>query len=295
MKKYITGLLMSFSLILAGNLYASDSLNTRNQQTGILWEVSKSTSRPSYLLGTVHSDDTRVIKLPKIILDKLNRADSFTAELKMDRHSMQQASQLMFLSPGQTLESQIGAKRYQSCIKLLSQYGLTEAMINKMKPWAVVVTLSMPRSRTGLVLDHYLYKEAEQLGKRTYGLETNREQIAVFESFALREQIIMLDEAIKDFNRLPAIFDELVHLYLQRDLTGLERISDKYMLQGNSPLAKSFRKRALIDRNYLMLRRMKPRLLEGNSFIAVGALHLPGDEGILRLLQQEGYTVRPVY
>jgi uncharacterized protein YbaP (TraB family) len=48
-------------------------------------------------------------------------------------------------------------------------------------------------------------------------------------------------------------------------------------------------------RNRLMVERMATRLAEGNAFIAVGALHLPGDQGILHLLELQGYQVRPLY
>lgn len=285
----LVGLLLQGS----GHVYALSP--DSEQQTGILWQIERAGFRPSYILGTVHTDDSRVINLPQIIRQKLSQADSFMAELMLDRFSMQEASQFMFLSGGQHLESLIGAQRYQRCVELLGQYGVPSHVIKRMKPWAVMVMLSMPKSRTGIVLDQQLYQEAESQGKKRYGLETNREQVAVFETFSLPQQIVMLDEAIKDFDRLPAVFDELIHYYLKRDLTGLQRISEKYMLQGDRLLTKSIKQKVLLDRNYRMVRRMKPRLMEGNSFIAVGALHLPGDEGILRLLEKEGYKVTPVY
>ncbi len=293
--RYLSILMMIASLLMSGSGQAYASPFSKGQQTGLLWKIEKPGSRPSFLLGTIHSDDSRVIKPPEIVLQKLRLADSFVAELKMDAFSSQEASQLMFLPAGQKLESLIGTQRYLKCVSLLSEYHIPESTVQRMKPWAVMVTLSMPKSRTGVVLDHRLYLEAELHGKKTYGLETNREQVALFESFSLQDQIIMLDDAIKEYARLPALFDELVRYYLERDLTGLEKISEKYMLQGNSFIANNFKQKALLDRNYRMVRRMKPRLMEGNSFIAVGALHLPGDEGILRLLEREGYRVTPVY
>jgi len=265
------------------------------QQTGILWQIEKAGVRPSYILGTVHSDDSRVINYPDIIRQKLRQADSFVAELMLDKLSLQEANRLMLLPAGQKLESLIGRQRYQVCVKLLARYGIPSHLVERMKPWAVMVTLSMPRSRSGVVLDLRLYQQAERQAKRRYGLETSREQVAIFETFSLPHQLVMLDDAIKGFHRLAAQFDDLLHYYLQGDLTGLLAFSEKHMLQGNSLLARQFRQRALLDRNYRMVRRMKPRLMEGNSFIAVGALHLPGDEGILRLLEREGYTVTPVY
>lgn len=267
----------------------------QSQQTGILWKIEKPGYRASYLLGTVHSDDSRIINFPDVIRQTLQQADSFTAELKMDSASNQEAGQLMLLPPGQKLEQLIGKNRFNKCVSLLLQYGVPETVIQRMKVWAVVIMLSMPKNRTGLVMDHRLYMEAELNGKKTYGLETSREQVAVFEAYSLKEQIVMLDDAIKGFDRLPAMFDELLHFYLKRDLTGLERISEKYMMEGDQALARSFKKRVLTDRNFRMVRRMKPRLMEGNSFIAVGALHLPGREGILQLLVREGFRLTPLY
>ncbi len=294
LKRQFTATLAFIALLTGfGSLYVNDA--QAGSQTGILWQIERAGLRPSYLLGTIHSDDSRIIDIPQIIRQKLQQTDSFVAELKMDPLSMQDGSRLMFLPPGQTLASQIGEQRYQRCVRLLAGYGLSGETIQRMKPWAVIVSLSMPKSRTGVVLDLRLYQQAEQQGKRTYGLETSREQVAVFESFSLQQQIVMLDDAINEFNRLPMVFDELVHYYLQRDLTGLQRSSEKYMLQGDSMVARQFKQKALLDRNYLMVRRMQPRLREGNSFIAVGALHLPGEEGILRLLEKQGYKVSPVY
>lgn len=294
-KKYFIFTALSIGLLLTGLGQAAAASLSSPRQTGILWKIDKPGYKPSYLLGSIHSDDLRVIEPADIVLEKLSMADSFVAELKMDSMSMQEASRLMSLPPGQTLESLIGTKRYQKCVSLLARYHIPESSVQRMKPWAVMVTLSMPRPRSGIVLDHRLYQEAERQGKKTYGLETNREQVAVFESFSLQHQIMMLDDAIKEFEHLPALFDELIKYYLRRDLTGLERVSEQYMLQANDFIARNFKQRALLDRNYLMVRRMRPRLMEGNSFIVVGALHLPGDEGILRLLGKEGYTVTPVY
>ena len=288
-------LLVLVGLLTLPSLSQTVSGASSAQQTGILWQIEKQGIKPSYLLGTVHSDDSRIVNIPRPVLLKLRAADSFAAELKMDRFTAHETRRLMLLPHGQTLESIIGAARYKSCVRLLERYGIPESSVQQMKPWAVIVTLSMPQGRGGEVLDQRLYREAEILGKQVFGLETGKEQVATLESFSLPEQLEILDDAIRDVDRLPAMFDEIVHYYLKRDLAGLERISEKYMLQGNRAIARQFRNRILIDRNYRMLRRMKPRLMQGNSFIAVGALHLPGEEGLLRLLEKEGYKVSAVY
>ena len=225
-------IIASLFLICTEPLYAR--LSESGQQTGILWQIDRQGINPSYILATIHSDDSRVTHLPKIISQKLRQADSFVSELKMDYVSMQEIGQLMLLPDGQKLESLIGKSRYQTCLSLLTLYDIPADIVQRMKPWAVMLTLSMPKPRAGIVLDHLLYQEAKLHGKKTYGLETNHEQIAVFEVFSLQQQIVMLDDAITAFDRLSVVFDELIHYYLQRDLSGLERISEKYMLQGDS-------------------------------------------------------------
>jgi uncharacterized protein YbaP (TraB family) len=59
--------------------------------------------------------------------------------------------------------------------------------------------------------------------------------------------------------------------------------------------AEAFLRRLIDDRNVQMVERMLPRLQRGSTFIAIGALHLPGEKGILQLLAEKGYTVSVVY
>ena len=67
------------------------------------------------------------------------------------------------------------------------------------------------------------------------------------------------------------------------------------MQQGDQRLADEFQQHLVVDRNHRMAERMRQYLQQGQAFIAVGALHLPGEEGLLNLLEQQGYTVRRVY
>ncbi len=60
-------------------------------------------------------------------------------------------------------------------------------------------------------------------------------------------------------------------------------------------MAEAFKCEVVTKRNYRMFERMQPRLKESNTFIAVGALHLVGEQGLLRLLEKRGFKVRPIY
>ena len=264
-------------------------------EKGILWRIEGGANQPSYLLGTIHSDDARVTNVPASVMRVFQQADSFSGEVKMDLSSMIQASQATLLPEGQSLEQLIDASLYQQTVRLLAAYGMPELVVQRMKPWAAAATLSLPRPQSGLFLDMMLYNQAAAAGKRVYGLETIAEQIGAMERMSHELQIAMLRDAVAQHGQLEQIIEQLINAYVRRDLKALESISNAAMQKGNAQVAEVFNAEVLDRRNYRMLERMQPRLREGNAFIAVGALHLPGQKGLLNLLRNKGYRVSPVY
>ena len=262
---------------------------------GILWRIDGAASQPSYLLGTIHSDDARVTNVPPSVMRVFQQADSFSGEVKMDLPSMMQASQATLLPEGQSLEQLIDRSLYKQTVQLLAAYGIPELVVQRMKPWAAAATLSLPRPQSGIFLDMLLYNQAAAAGKRVYGLETIAEQIGAMESMSHELQITMLRDAIAQHDQLDQIIEQLITAYVRRDLKALESISNAAMQEGDARVAEVFNAEVVDRRNYRMLERMQPRLREGNAFIAVGALHLPGDKGLLKLLRNKGYRVSPMY
>jgi len=266
-----------FSLLLLVLLAQADA----GQSRGLLWKIEGANARPSYLLGTMHSEDPRIINLPPKVKTIFDRASSFSAELNMDMDKLLLASQYMFYTNETKLQNIIDRRLYQESVQLLLKYGIPEMLAERMKPWAVAATLSMPKSETGLFLDLVLFTQAQAAGKRVYGLETIDEQMAVFETMPMKQQIQMLKDVIQDYDATQSMLDELLELYVQRDLEGIRVLSESYMEKGDSQVAAYFQQTIIDDRNLRMLQRMQPRLKEGNAFIAVGALHLTGEKGLL--------------
>ena len=265
------------------------------EEQGILWRIDGAATQPSYLLGTIHSDDARITTLPVTIANIFQQADSFSGEIDMDLPNLMQASQATLLPEGESLQQLLDATLYQQTVRLLAAYGMPELVVQRMKPWAAAATLSLPRPQTGVFLDMLLYMQAAAQGKRVYGLETVSEQVGAMESMPRDLQISMLRDAVAQHDQLDQIIEALINAYLQRDLNALELISDKAMQQGDRRVAELFTSQVVVNRNRRMLERMQPRLREGNAFIAVGALHLPGKDGLLTLLRNKGYRVSPVY
>jgi uncharacterized protein YbaP (TraB family) len=83
--------------------------------------------------------------------------------------------------------------------------------------------------------------------------------------------------------------------YLARDIGAMMKAWRDSLAKLDPRDAAVLNARMLDERNHRMVRRMKVRLAEGNAFICMGALHLPGKAGILNLLRAQGYTVSVVY
>lgn len=263
---------------------------------GLLFEITGEAARPCHLFGTIHSEDPRVLALPTAVRGAFDRADVFVMEAIPDTQAIIRSMLAMVYTDGRRLEDTIGSDLYRQALEALSDQGLPEKAVADFKPWAVAIILGVPRpKKSGDFLDMHLYKVADAAGKEVIGLESIEEQLQVFDGLAEADQIALLRETLKMYEDLPRYFEQLMTLYLERDLAELMRLSDEYLRGGDPRLAAIFKETALDVRNLRMAQRMVPHLEEGGCFIAVGALHLPGEGGVLERLQGDGFQVRTVY
>lgn len=262
---------------------------------GLLWKIESPGIAPSYLFGTYHTNDPRITTLPCPVKDVFDRATSYTMEVITNGAGIVSMAEAMFFNDGKTLKDVLGEPLYQETLRAVgaSESGTTGG-INNMKPWAVMMTLSAPRAGRGLFLDMALQYDATQRSKPTYGLETMQEQIAVFNGMSLDDQVVLLRDAVQKHQLTQGAMEELTRAYLKRDLGALLALNEK-LKPNDARIYADMMDRLLVRRNAIMAERMRVRLKEGNAFVAVGALHLPGETGLLRLLSAAGYHVTRVY
>ena len=288
----------NLAVLLAMALFFLLAATTRadtDRSHGLLWKISKTGQVPSHLFGTIHSEDPGVVDLPVPVKQAFDASNSVALEVLLDTEAMMYSSTAMLMLDGRSLSGVLGVPLYKQVAEAIVSRGVPEPVLNRMKPWAAAVTLSTPVLETGQVLDMVLYKDALQQEKPVYGLETVREQLDLFDTLSESDQIILLRDAVENLPALEAMNAELLKAYKQRDLDGLLTINETSMQTGDQRLAKDFQRRVVDDRNHLMAERMQPYLQQGKAFVAVGALHLPGETGLLNLLEQQGYTVRRMY
>jgi uncharacterized protein YbaP (TraB family) len=263
---------------------------------GILFEIRPPTGAPpSFLFGTIHSEDTRVVELPVPVSNAFDASPNVALEVVPDASAIIRAMITMAYTDGRLLRDVIPADLYLETTDALVGIGMPEEAFKDLKPWAVVTLLSSPPSETGEFLDMLLFHRAVADGKRVEGLETMTEQLAVFDALSETDQITLLRETLATLEQLPLIFEALIAAYLERDVDKLQHLSEQHLEDTDPRLAALFQKVVIDSRNHRMVERMAPLLAEGGWFIAIGALHLPGDQGVLALLRKRDYGVTAIF
>jgi hypothetical protein len=287
--------LVWLQLLFVTLLAANPANATEKFDHGLLWKIQAGGAAPSYLFGTMHSEDPEVVRLPAAVQQAFDRSRGLTLEVVLDPQSLLAMTSGFMLGDGSTLESHLGAPLYKRVVSAMAVYGMPEMVVSTMKPWAVAVTLMTPPGETGMVLDLHLYQRAVAAGKPVDGLETPLEQLSVFDELSESDQVALLKDTLDNLPDIQHQLDSLKDAYLARDLERLAAISDDSMRDGDPQLVARFTDKLITRRNHRMAERMQSRLRSGGQFIAVGALHLPGRDGLLRLLSQQGYTLTRVY
>lgn len=261
---------------------------------GLLWQVRRPGVAPSYIFGTLHLSDARIVHLAPAVERAFTHASSLTVETILDSAGEVEFSSAMYYADGRTLREQITPGLYAAALSRLAAYGIPDGAARFMKPWAVYLTLSLPPHEHGPPLDVQLMQRAKKRGMPVYALESVKEQAAVLDDMAPADQVKLLRDAVCNYDQIKSDIAHMKRLYLERDLGKLYTFANRYNL-GEKALYQRVFDALLWRRNRRMVKRMAPRLAAGNAFIAIGALHLPGARGVLGLLKAEGFAVKPVY
>ncbi|MBT8448642.1 MAG: TraB/GumN family protein [Gammaproteobacteria bacterium] len=261
-----------------------------------MFSIERPGTPVSYIFGSIHSGDPRVLAFSDRLRETLSSTDQFMMEIKMDQSVIFQSLTGLWLMDGRKLPDVVGERLYQMVVEAGEQAGMPEMTFTYMKPWVVMMLFSLPPGNYQQIVDVELMKMAATSGQRVIGLESIQEQFDVFDKMSISDQKILLENTLKNYPLLSKQFETLFDAYLDRDLARLQQIADKQMQQqtGARQAIERLMERLLDDRNQRMLERMLPEIENRANFIVVGALHLPGEKGLLTLLEQQGFNISVV-
>jgi uncharacterized protein YbaP (TraB family) len=297
----LAGLLAGLAIILLGVGRPAPAVAEMPYGEGLLWQIDGAGPAPSYLFGTMHSADEEVTALAPPVLDAFAQADSLSLEVIMTPEAQMSLAAAMTITDGRTLDQVVGPDLFQRAVSAGRPYGFGQAQLRLFKPWAIMTLFSLPPSEVKRqaagekALDHRLQALATERGMALHGLEKVEEQISLFNDMAEADQVAMLDATIAQSDQVEQTFEKMRSAYLAQEPARIFELMQAQQTGFDPNLVETFTARLLDKRNNRMVERMQPRLAEGGAFIAVGALHLPGENGILQQLQDRGYRLTRLY
>ena len=270
---------------------------------GVLWQIEKDKELVGYIFGTIHMNDKRVNEVRESIIGKFDEMTSFAMEsFPSDHywnpyHGGQMIKGDMTLPKGQTLEQLIGKSLYSQVEEVLLDVGLDKETILHLKPWAAMRSFAVKSENTeDLILDYELLDRAAAQKKDLYQVESIEEFLVTFYSMPEDVQIKLLEFTLNSYKEMRNTIDLMLEAYLEEDLTKMYQISTHFI--PTEPEYERYRetylKHVVKNRNVVMQHYMRKPMREKKTFIAVGALHLYGDQGVLALMEKDGYQVKRI-
>ncbi len=252
----------------------------------LLWEVTgNGVAGRSYLYGTMHLQSRRVFDLSDSVLIALRSCRVFMPEADMDSLGTEMFRMLFHGDTTVDLKKLLSPERYNELdTELQASIGLPIEQARHMKPW-MVAFLKQPKVSDAdrpAFLDAWLGRVARLEGLRLVGLESVAEQMSTFDGLSFDDL-----DARSGSKDDAASLDTLVNMYAEGDLEGIAR-----MVDGSQ--SDTLNEVMLTRRNHRMIGRIETMMRSEPAFVAVGAAHLVGQEGLIALLRARGYQVRPV-
>ena len=298
MKKAVLFLLL---VLATGSMYAQ----TGAYKSGsVLWKISgKDLSKPSYLLGTLHLKPGEYLDSIPGATAALQSCEQVVGEVSMsDMPAVQaQMMQAMQMTPDTTYQMLYSDENYKLVNEKLTSLQPTWGLGNlgKLKPAAIQLTVIafaymkyFPNINITNTLDIRIQSEAAKEQKPVLGLETIDDQIHVlFGCSSLQSQADDLLCSLTNLDELMTLIPEEIAYYNQGNLN---KLYEQFKDDETCPSDPSEKAAIYKDRNAAWMKELPEIMKEKPAFIAVGALHLAGEDGLLNLLEKAGYRVEPV-
>lgn len=277
---------------------------TLGAQAQLLWKVSgNGLDRPSYVIGTHHLAPLSVKDSIANLQQAIDQTEQVYGEIVMDDTNnpeiLMKMQQAMMLPADTTLKSFYTQAQYDTIAAVVKNYmGVDLALFDKVKPATITTQLSVALAMKSLKgfnpqeqLDTWFQTQARQAGKKVGSLETIDMQINVlYNSQTLMRQALLLYCTATHIEQGVDQSLRMNQAYMKQDLDELLAIIEEKMGDACDSTPEEI-STLIYGRNANWTRQFPSIMKQSPTLFVVGAGHLPGPQGLLKLLQKQGYTV----
>ncbi len=259
----------------------------------LLWKIEgNKIKKDSYIFGTIHMIYKERFYFPDQLKTIIQNSQQVVLEIgdlnqnEVLQHLMLEKGTILdFFEPNQVDSLLNWAKNELEVTPEQFKLGL-----GKMKPFALV-QLASQKDLVGKIESYDLTVQALAKSNEipVLGLETIAQQIAIFDNMDTLQQREMIMELIRNPTQDSNVMEEMFTIYLKQNVDEMFLYLEQ---EGGSMMESS--DALLKNRNYNWIPQIEKLIKKKKTFIAVGAGHLGGEDGVLRLLEKQGYILTPV-
>jgi uncharacterized protein YbaP (TraB family) len=264
-----------------------------DENRATVWSI-RGANNTVYLAGSVHALPKEHSDLPPALERAYAESESLLMEVDLDDmnplEAVQFISQKGTFTDGRSLGDLIDAQTLGEIQKTTSAFGMPEAAVASMEPWAAAMILTqfgLMKSgyEPSLGIDMQLLARAKEDKKPIEGLETLVEQLSIFDDRSMDEQVAYLKDAVRDMPKMSDDLARLVDGWRRGDLSALQAELEK-----ERATAPELYDELLGARNRRWVPKIEALLdRKEDVLVVVGAMHFVGKDGLLELLAKEGH------
>jgi hypothetical protein len=265
---------------------------THAQDSSLLWKIEhKELSHPSYLYGTIHLICSEQISSSPSVDKALSNVERVVFELDFSDPELPQKMMQLQVNQGDRIENYLSEYEREVLDSYFTEnIGAGLSQLGTLKPFALTAMAMQSMIECNQQLhsfEGYLMAKAKQESLAVSGLETPNFQFGLFDRIPAEHQVQELIKGIMSPDSVTTLFDSMVHQYLEEDIESLHQI---FVESSTGP----WQEELLDTRNRGWIPKLDRWMSDEPIFIAVGAMHLAGENGVIELLRQQGYTLIPV-
>jgi uncharacterized protein YbaP (TraB family) len=253
-----------------------------------------------YLLGTIHAAKADFYPLPSILEDSFEKADTLIEEIDISEPAEAARAQRGLIEEGSypngdTITNHLSEVTRSHLAAYVKEGGLPEQAIAHMRPWLVSMLVEQRElQRMGFDpsygLDQHFLEEARRSHKQIGALEDAESQLKMLSSLSEDFQDRLLLSSLVDIEKSRDVLDALTQAWQSGDAAAMQEVITSSVR--DYPQLKPLMTKLFDDRNTAMTAKIGRFLQTPKSyFVAVGAGHLVGDQGILSQLRRQNFTV----
>lgn len=282
---------------------------------GNLWQARRADGAELVILGTYHMADPRHDAVLARLAPLLQQATALLVEAGPEeeralKRDIAADPSLLFLPDGPSLMEQMPPEDWETVAAALKARNIPPFMAAKMRPWYLATMLAiapcdMAEVTAGRGLDHRVMDEAAALGLPIRALEPHTTLFRIFARLTPDQQLDMLRSSLVMEDRIEDFAATLSAGYFageSRKVWEYLRLTS-HALPGYTPERADaefamMEQVLMIERNRMWIPVIEAEADQargqGPVFVAFGALHLAGREGVLALLAARGWDVQPI-